>query len=119
LVLDATRRPAEAIRGHVISMAKALQGPTGNIVRGVVGACLADPEMSGMLRERYLGYRRDLAIHIIKRGQSDGSFAAGGSPEELHDLLYGSIWYRFLFQVGGLTRKEALSLFAAVLAPTA
>ncbi len=73
--------------------------------------------MSGILRERYLGHRRDLAIRIIERGLLDGSFTATGSPEMLHDTLYGSIWYRFLFEVGSLSRKQALALFVAVLTP--
>ncbi len=115
--LDATRPPADAIRSHLSNLVKALQGPTGDIVRSVVGACVADPAMSGALRERYLGHRRDLATQIIERGQGDGSFSAAGSPEVLHDLLYGSVWYRFLFEVGSLNRRQALLLATAVLSP--
>jgi hypothetical protein len=108
--LDETRPPFDAIRSHIINMVKALEGPTGNLVRGVIGACAADPEMSGILRERYLGHRRAPAIRIIKRGLLDGSFTASGSAEMLHDTRYGSIWYRFLFEVGSLSRKQALAL---------
>jgi AcrR family transcriptional regulator len=115
--LEADRPPYEAIRGHIISMVKTLDGPTGDLVRSVVGACVADPEMSGILRDRYLGHRRDLAIRIIECGLRDGSFTATGSAETLHDTLYGSIWYRFLFDVGSLNRKQALALFAEVLKP--
>lgn len=118
MVLDATQPPAVAIRNHIISMVKEFNGATGTIVRGIIGSCLADPDMSDTLRKHYLGDRRDLAIHIIRRGQEDGSFAATASPEQLHDLLYGALWYRFLFQVGALTRRQALSVVADVLAPT-
>jgi hypothetical protein len=86
-------------------------------VRGVVGACVADPAMSGILRERYLGHRRELAIRIIARGLQDGSFTADGPAETLHDLLYGSLWYRFLFDVGSMDRKQALAVFVTVLKP--
>jgi AcrR family transcriptional regulator len=115
--LDATKPPAMAIRMHLSSLVKALQGPTGDVVRSVVGACVADPAMAGTLRERYLGHRRALAIQIIGRGQRDGIFSATGSAEVLHDLLYGSVWYRFLFEVGNLNRRQALLLATAVLSP--
>jgi hypothetical protein len=36
----------------------------------------------------------------------------------LHDMLYGSVWYRFLFEVGTLNRRQALLIAAAVLSPT-
>jgi AcrR family transcriptional regulator len=118
MVLDGNKPPADAIRNHVVNMVKEFNGVTGTIVRGIVGACFADPDMSGALREHYLGARRDLAIQIIQQGQADGSFAATGPADVLADMLYATIWYRFLFQVGELSRKQALGLLATVLRPT-
>jgi AcrR family transcriptional regulator len=117
LPLDAEMPPLAAIAGHVVRMVRALQGPTGALARAVVGEGLADPAMTDALRERYLGHRRAIAIRIIARGMADGSFGADGAAEARHDLLYGGIWYRFLFATGPLDEAAALRLFEMVLAP--
>lgn len=115
--LDETLPPATALRRHVVAMADAFSGPTGGLVRNVVGESLADPEMAGLLRDRYLGARRARAIRIIQRGLAEGTFAAREPAERLHDALYGAIWYRFLFGVGAFDRVQILALYRDVLQP--
>lgn len=117
LPLDEEMPPLAAIAGHVVRMVRALHGPVGALARAVVGEGLADPAMTDALRERYLGHRRAIAIRIIARGMADGSFGPGGPAEARHDLLYGGLWYRFLFATGRLDEAEALRLFEMALAP--
>lgn len=109
--------PVEAIAGHLTRMAREFQGSTGALARTVVGECLADPGMIDVLREGYLGHRRAAAIRIITRGQRDGTFQADGTAEERHDMLYGTVWYRFLFGTGRLNERVALRLMEMVLQP--
>ncbi len=116
--LDETLPPAIAIAGHLRSMARALGGGTGAFARAVIGECLSDPAAGAVLRDRYLGLRRDLAIRIIAQGLADGSFTVRGiEAERLHDMLYGAVWYRFLFDVGAPDPGAALALMEAVLHP--
>jgi AcrR family transcriptional regulator len=116
--LDETLPPPAAIAGHLRGMARELGGETGAFARAVVGECLSEPATAVVLRERYLGLRRDTAIRIIARGLVDGSFTVRGvEAEQLHDMLYGAVWYRFLFGVGTLDPPAALALMEAVLLP--
>jgi hypothetical protein len=116
--LDEALPPVAAIAGHLRRMAGELSGATGTLARGVMGECLADPATAAVLRDRYLGLRRETATRIIARGLADGSFAVRGTEAEtLHDMLYGAIWYRFLFGVGTLDPRAALAVMQAVLHP--
>lgn len=116
--LEEALPPATAIAGHLRAMARALGGETGAFARAVIGACLSDPAAGAVLRERYLGLRRETAIRIIARGLADGSFTVRGiEAERLHDMLYGAVWYRFLFDVGAFDQEAALALMEAVLHP--
>ena len=117
--LDENLPPLAAIGSHLLRMARELGGATGTLARSVLGECLSDPAMTAVLRERWLGQRRDTAIRIIARGLGDGTFRAAGGAEALHDMLYGAIWYRFLFGVGRLDGCAALGLMETVLAPPA
>jgi len=109
--------PPAAIRAHVAAMIRALRGPTGVLVRAVIGECLADRDLADLLRELYLGHRREIAIRIIQRGLADGSLEAAGPAEILHDALYGAIWYRFLFGVGRFDQRGAMTLLKDILKP--
>jgi AcrR family transcriptional regulator len=115
--LDETLPPLTAIATHLVRMARQMRGQSGALARAVVGECLADPEMTHVLRDRYLGHRRAIAIRIIDRGLRDGSFRAGGEAEARHDMLYGAMWYRILFGTSQFDDAAALALMETVLQP--
>jgi AcrR family transcriptional regulator len=115
--LDEAAPPLAAIATHLVHMARQMQGRNGALARAVVGECLADPEMAHVLRDRYLGHRRAIAIRIIGRGLEDGSFRAGDDAETRHDMLYGAMWYRILFGTGRCDDAAALALMESVLQP--
>jgi AcrR family transcriptional regulator len=115
--LDEAAPPLAAIATHLVHMARQMQGRNGALARAVVGECLADPEMAHVLRDRYLGHRRAIAIRIIGRGLEDGSFRAGDDAEARHDMLYGAMWYRILFGTGRCDDAAALALMESVLQP--
>jgi AcrR family transcriptional regulator len=117
--LDEALPPAAAIADHVRGMVREFGGSTGVLARGVLGECLADPAMATVLRDRWLAQRREIAVRIIARGLADGSFAARGAAEVLHDMLYGTLWFRFLFGIGRLDARAALGVMETVLAPAA
>jgi len=118
LPLAADADPLEAILNHATQFGGQLSGATGELLRTMIAEFLGNPEMMLEFRDRYLGARRKLAISLIRRGLKEGRFRAVGKAEVLHDALYGAIFYRFLFQLGGLTRAEIRRIAETILEPT-
>lgn len=116
--LDAEADPVAAISRHVTRFVEELKGDIGDLLREIIAEYLAEPGTLHEFREHYLGLRRKTAIAMIERGQNEGRFGACGKPEALHDALYGALFYRFLFGVGSLDRREALRLIETILEPT-
>lgn len=109
--------PVDAILGHVTKFSEELNGEIGELLREVIAEYLGDPATLQEFRQHYLGLRRKTAMALIKRGQKQGRFAARGKPEVLHDALYGALFYRFLFGVGALDKREAVLLASTILQP--
>lgn len=117
LPLDAEKPAWKAISCHAILLGKALEGDIGDLFRNVAAECMAEETAMRDFRDRYLGLRRQAAIRIIRVGLKDGSLTAEARAEELHDAVYGGIFYRFLFGFGGLDRKSILRLLTTILKP--
>lgn len=115
--LDSNADPADAISRHVAKFVEELKGDIGDLLREIIAEYLADPSALHEFRDHYLGIRRQSAIGLIKKGQSEGRFAAQGTPEALHDALYGALFYRFLFGVGSLDAGEAQNMVETILEP--
>jgi AcrR family transcriptional regulator len=115
--LDETDSPADAIRSHAAGLGEALEGRIGELFRSVVAECLADADALAHFRDRYLSLRRQTAVRIIRRGLASGQLLAGGKPEEIHDALYGALFYRFLFGFRSLERREVTGLVQTILQP--
>ena len=118
LPLSQTAPPLEAIRAHVVRYVTALQGELGRVQIAVLAECLAEHGNSDLFVERYLRIRRDLGIVVIRRGQRDGSIVGHRSAEVLYDQIYGTIFYRCQFGLGGLNRAFVKALVDSVLRPT-
>lgn len=118
LPLAADADPLEAILNHTTQFGGEISGATGELLRTMIAEFIGDPKMMHEFRDRYLGARRKLAIGLIKRGLKEGRFLAAGTAEALHDALYGAIFYRFLFQFGGLSRAEIRRIVETILEPT-
>lgn len=113
--LDPAKEPLAAITEHVTSLSAALNGQIGRLFRSVAAECMAEPEAMALLRDRYIGMRRRVAIQIISRGLRDGSFTTSNRAVDCHDALYGSLFYRFLFELGTMGPASIDKLLAATL----
>jgi AcrR family transcriptional regulator len=111
--------PLEAIQAHALGYLAALQGDLGRVQLAVLAECMAEHGNAELFVERYLRRRRDLGVRVIRRGQRDGSITADRPAEALYDQIYGAIFYRCQFGLGGLHRAFVASLIAAVLQPGA
>jgi len=115
LPISQTDAPVAAICDHAVRYIEALQGPLGRVQMAVLGECWAENGNADLFVERYLSIRRALGVSTIARGKADGSVRSGLSAELLYDQIYGTIFYRYQFGLGGLETSEVNALVKAIL----
>ena len=115
LPISETEPPAEAIRTHAVHYLLALQGDLGRVQMAVLAECLAETGDSRSFVDRYLSIRRGLGLRVIRCGQRDGSITAQAMAEMLYDQIYGTIFYRYQFNLPGLDKAFVDQLVGSVL----
>jgi AcrR family transcriptional regulator len=115
LPLPGTGNPAARVRRHAASYAEALQGEFGRVQLAVISECISKTGSAEIFYERYLDLRRTAMIQTITEGQQDGSIRAAGSPGDLYDAIYGSLFYRYVFGIKPLSPAYARNLVDLVL----
>ena len=97
--------------------AEALKSEFGKVQLAVISECIAKTGSAQLFTERYLDIRRKTATAIIERGQKEGSIIASVAAGDLYDRIYGTLFYRFLFQFRPLSDDYARKLVASLLTP--
>ena len=115
LPLPTTGTPAEQLRSHAAAYARALQGEFGKVQLAVISECISNTGSAEIFYERYLQYRRTALIELIVAGQHDGSIGAAGTPEDLYDAIYGSLFYRYVFGIKPISPAQARNLVDTLL----
>ncbi len=115
LPLPTTGTPAEQLRSHAAAYARALQGEFGKVQLAVISECISNTGSAEIFYERYLQYRRTALIELIVAGQHDGSIGAVGTPEDLYDAIYGSLFYRYVFGIKPISPAQARNLVDTLL----
>ena len=115
LPLPTTGTPAEQLRSHAAAYARALQGEFGKVQLAVISECISNNGSAEIFYERYLQYRRTALIELIVAGQHDGSIGAAGTPEDLYDAIYGSLFYRYVFGIKPISPAQARNLVDTLL----
>ena len=115
LPLPTAGTPAERLRGHAGAYAKALLGEFGKVQLAVISECIANTGSAEIFYERYLQYRRTALVELIAAGQQDGSIGAAGTPEDLYDAIYGSLFYRYIFGIKPISPAQARNLVDTLL----
>ena len=115
LPLPSSGPPAERLRSHAGAYAKALQGEFGKVQLAVISECISKTGTAEIFYERYLRYRRTALIELIAAGQQDGSIGAAGTPEDLYDAIYGSLFYRYVFGIKPISPAQARNLVDTLL----
>jgi AcrR family transcriptional regulator len=110
LPLPTSGTPAERLKGHAAAYAKALQGEFGRVQLAVISECISNTGSAEIFYQRYLRYRRAALIELIAAGQQDGSIGAVGTPADLYDAIYGSLFYRYVFGIKPISPAQARTL---------
>ena len=105
----------EDLRRQMGGLAKAMDGPFGTILAGILAEAQADPGAAAAFREHYLAPRRAEAKQALARGQARGEVRPGADLDTAADALYGPLLYRLLAGHAPLTPCFVESLIALVL----
>jgi hypothetical protein len=81
----------------------------------VISECISNTGSAEIFYERYLSYRRTALVELIAAGQQDGSIGAAGTPEDLYDAIYGSLFYRYIFGIKPISPTQARNLVDTLL----
>ncbi len=97
----------EGFRSAMRSLAKAYRGPTGQLLRAVVGRAQVDEVLREEVRSRWVEPRRREARQLVRRGIETGELRSDVDADVLLDTLYGPLYHRLLvpYDGGALTDK--------------
>jgi AcrR family transcriptional regulator len=87
------------------ALAALYRGPTGQVVRDMLGAAQHDSAMRSAFNEGFLEPRRQLARTVFQRGVERGEFLSTIDANVALDALWAPIYYRML--VSGAAIDEA------------
>src|SRR5271165_4058329 len=87
----------------------------GRIVAALLGAGQSDPELLEAFRERFLRPRRQEAYKTLRRGIERGELPKNLDLDLVLDILYGSIYMRFLIRHDDLSESYVSEVCRLVL----
>src|SRR5271167_1469925 len=87
----------------------------GRIVAALLGAGQSDPELLEAFRERFLWPRRREAYKTLRRGIERGELPENLDLDLVLDILYGSIYMRFLIRHDDLSESYVSEVCRVVL----
>jgi len=115
LPLPTSGTPAERLRSHAAAYAKALLGEFGRVQLAVISECISKHGICGDFLRALSQLPKNRFGRIDRRGQQDGSIAAAGTPEDLYDAIYGSLFYRYIFGIKPISPAQARNLVDTLL----
>src|SRR3954471_14742269 len=89
------------LRGFMRATARSADAPTQRILRTLAAEAAADPDFAALARDRFLERRRAALSEILQRAVKRGELSRAEAATAL-DLVYGSLWYRLIFDIGPL-----------------
>lgn len=117
LAMPAGDNAARRLKDHAANYVEALLGDFGKVQLAVIAQCIANTGSAALFSERYLRFRREMIVKVIKTGQVEGSITAQAPAASLYDRIYGTLFYRYVFGFAPLTPQEARRLVDSVLTP--
>ena len=94
------------LRAFLRSTADSANEGTRRLLREMAAAAAADPTVADAVRDRFILTRRAALTDLLRRAVERGELAEE-SVGLLLDLVYGSLWYRLIFNLGALDYEWA------------
>jgi AcrR family transcriptional regulator len=105
------------LRAFLRATAKALDPATRQLLRALAAGAASDPAFAETVRRQFLARRRTALAAILERAAARGELAEDRVTTVV-DLVFGSLWYRLIFDVGSLDRPWADGITDAIARPT-
>lgn len=101
------------LRVFLRATAAALDDTTKRLLRSLAAEAAADPGFAQMVFDRFLARRRAALGELLGRAVNRGELTPSGAATTL-DLVYGSLWYRLIFDVASLDAGWADAVAEAI-----
>src|SRR5207248_8141156 len=95
-------------------LVRVLRGRRGRIVAALIGGGQSDPELIQAFRDRFMMPRRQEAYQTLRRRMARRELPAHLDLDLALDILYGSLYMRFLIRQTGLTEDYVEQVVALV-----
>jgi AcrR family transcriptional regulator len=115
--IEFPRRPryVESIRLQMLALAKAFRGPSGSMIKALLGEAQFDGELAEDFRTRWITPRREAAKEVIQAAIRNKELRADIDLNQALDALYGGLYYRLMIGSGPLSDACVRGIFSAVM----
>jgi AcrR family transcriptional regulator len=100
-------RALDALRRHVVSLARIYAGPEGRLIAQLIAECQFDSATLHEFKQRFWEGRVLAVRKLIERAIREGDLRHDVEADEVAELLYAPIYFRLLFQTGSLEADAA------------
>jgi AcrR family transcriptional regulator len=97
---------ATDLRRFLRATARSGDETTRRILRALAAEAAADEDTAALIRDKFLVRRRAALGELLERAVARGELTRADAAIAL-DLIYGSLWYRLIFDVGTLDNRWA------------
>lgn len=110
-----------SFRGDMLAVlrgwAALFTGESATLMRSVIVAVTADPELGATFRADVIGWRKDEMTALLTRGIERGEVRADIPVEVVRELGQSVLWHRLLITGDPITDELVVTLVDEVLAP--
>jgi AcrR family transcriptional regulator len=96
----------ESFRASMRALVSAYCGPTGTLLRAVIGRAQVDDLLREEVRNRWVEPRRKAARELVRRGMDTGELRSDLDVDVVLDTLYGPIYHRILVPYNSASLTE-------------
>ncbi len=107
--------PVDALREHVVSLAKVYSGHEGRLMAQLIAESQYDPGTLDTFKTLFWRPRRDVINRVIERAIAEGSIRSGYSLDELAERIYAPIYFQLLFAEGSFDGDSVIAGFELAL----
>ncbi|MHB0774527.1 TetR/AcrR family transcriptional regulator [Halomonas sp. WWR20] len=99
------------------ALVEALKGSRGQLLRELLGAAQAEPDLREAFLERWIAPRRRLGLEAIEAAVERGELRPEVEPELALDLIYGAVYYHVTVSFSDIDQRFVAALVERVLGP--
>lgn len=107
----------EALLGVAKAITEVLTSPAGDAMRSIKCEAAADPELAGLIDDRFQAPRRAALIALLRRGVERGEVRPGAATQLVADVLPAALTYRIILQRERITARTITDIIEQVLIP--